>query len=357
MEREKTERRKIIILIVATVLLLVALIVGWYFLFVKPVELQREAVRKDYEARKAIADRLETAQIDQRKAEDRLVEVTGQLQFFRRLYRSLEFGAMGTDPASEDAVQKAERERTWRNWLREYFSNYPEALSATLQLKAAQSGVVLDDSVRNIKVDKPPQTPEEVAPPPNGFLKPALVSAGAQGGGGFGAPSGISSVSGPPSGFGGGGIGGGGAATATAGAVAVRATGTLPQLIDFFQRLNNSPILMVVQNIKLDSSLGATNNGNGLGTTGLTPPSFGGFPGGAPQQQRQGPAGVPKVTATFNLVPYLLARGPGAPITSGGAATTSAATTAPVGRPGMPPGMSGIPPSGRPPGVSNGATP
>lgn len=296
MEREKLQKRKLIILIVLTLLFLIALIVGWYFALVKPVTEQRVAAQKQYDDRKVIADRLEKAQIDQRKAEDTLIEVNGQVQFFRQLYRSLEFGDIG-DPASLDGLQRAERERTWRAWMREYFRDYSQVLSNTLQTKAAQSGVALDGAT-DIKVANPPQTPEEVAPPPNGFLKPTQ-------GGGNAAPGGFTPVA----------TTGGGSAAAPAGALTLKATGSLPQLIDFFQRLNNSPILMVVQSFKLESSLGATgNNGPGSGTTGLTAP--GAFPGGA--QQLQAPVGVPKVTATFNVVPYLLARGAGAPITSGG---------------------------------------
>jgi hypothetical protein len=318
-DKEKLEKRNIIILIVVTVVLLAALLLGWFYGLVKPVEAERAEAQRAYETRKAIADRLEKAQVDQRKAEDRLVEVTGQVQFFRRLYRSLEFGAMGADPASEDDVQKAERERTWRTWMREYFSGYASAFTATLDAKAAQSGVTLE---RSIKVANPPQTPEDVVPPPNGFLKPAVAGGNSQGGGLAAAAPPSLGLAGAPGGEGG---------AAASGGVAVRATGTLPQLIDFFQRLNNSPILMVVQNIKLDSSLGGGTTGrqNGLGTTGL---STGSFPGLATQTQRQPTSGVPKVTASFSVVPYLLARGAGAAITSGGGgASSGGTTTAPSG--------------------------
>lgn len=350
MEREKLQKRNLIILIAVTLLLLIALIVGWWFALVKPVANQRTAAQNQYDARKAIADRLEKAQIDQRKAEDRLIEVNGQVQFFRQFYRSLEFGDIG-DPASLDGLQRAERERTWRAWLREYFGDYSQTLSNTLQTKAAQSGVALEGAT-DIKVANPPQTPEEVAPPPNGFLKPTQGSGNAQGG--AGTPGGFTPVAttGSSGGFPG---GGGGGATAPAGAVTLKATGSLPQLIDFFQRLNNSPILMVVQSFKLESSLGATgNNGPGLGTTGLTAP--GAFPGGSAfpgaAQQRQTPNGIPKVTATFDIVPYLLARGAGAPITSGGGGGAAAPASPPAGIPGA--GFPGARPAG---GGANSATP
>lgn len=321
--KEKNEKRNIIIIIVVTVLLLVALTVGWYFVLVKNVTAEREAAQKDYDARKAIADRLEKSQLEQRKAEDRLVEVTGQLQFFRRLYRSLDFGAMGTDPATTDPVQRAERERTWRAWMREYFADYAAAFTSTLDAKAAQSGVALE---RSIKVANPPQTPEDVVAPPNGFLKPAQGSGNSSGGV---MPGGVTSISAAP-GLPGGGAGGG--AAATSGAVALKATGTLLQLIDFFQRLNTSPILMVVQNIKLDSSSGGGSTPqNGIG--GLAAP---GTLSGIQTAQRQTVGGVPKVTATFNLVPYLLARGAGAPITAGGGGAGGGTTAAPAG-----PGLAG----------------
>lgn len=334
MDKEKREKRNIIILTAVTLLLLVALTVGWYFVLVKNVTVQREAAQRDYEARKTIADRLEKAQVDQRKAEDRLVEVSGQLQFFRRFYRSLEFGAMGTDPATETDAQKTERARTWRLWLREYFSDYADAFTATLDAKARQSGVSLD---RSIKVANPPQTPEDVVPPPNGFLKPAQGSGNSQGGTSTASITPIATTS-PTLGA------GGGAAAASSGGVAVRATGTLKQLIDFFQRLNNSPILMVVQNIKLDSSTGASNNQNGSGTTGLST-----IASTAGQSNRRPAAdGLYKVTASFNLVPYLLARGAGAPITSGGGASASSAPSTSV---------SDESPTMTTPGGSNGVTP
>ena len=336
MEREKLQKRNLIILIVVTVLLLIALIVGWYFVLVKPVAAQRVAAQEQYDKRKEIADRLEKAQIDQRKAEDRLIEVNGQVQFFRQLYRSLEFGDIG-DPASTDGLQRAERERTWRAWLREYFSDYSQTLSNTLLTKAAQSGVALDGAT-DIKVANPPQTPEEVAPPPNGFLKPTQDGNKSQGN--AGTPGGFTPVAASsPGGIPG---AGGGSTASPAGAVTLKATGTLPQIIDFFQRLNNSPILMVVQSFKLESALGVKGtNGPGMGTTGLTSPGApgGGFPGAT--QQRQETSGIPKVTATFDIVPYLLAKGAGAPITSGGAAAavTGAAPSMPsMGGPGIPPG-------------------
>jgi hypothetical protein len=133
-------------------------------------------------------------------------------------------------------------------------------------------------------VDAPPRAPEDLAIPANGFFRPTSNS--------------------------------------NNGVLSVTVTGTLTNVMRFFNRVNISPILMVVGTLKLDSASGGTTPG---GTGG-----FGGPPGSAPAANVA--TGEPnQITATFTLTPYLLAAGPGVTLTAGGAAAATGAA------PGVPP--------------------
>ena len=165
---ESLIRRNLLILGGVTFLLIVIMILAWFYLLVKP---QKELIAKTeqtYQARKAVADRLPTALTEQVKAEQRVEYLKGQVSFFQQRYRNLYFDPMG-DPATETVEQKAARISVWRRWMNEYYSTYALALRRNLISTANATGVIINTTV---KVDAPPQAPEDVAPPPNGIFRP-----------------------------------------------------------------------------------------------------------------------------------------------------------------------------------------
>ncbi len=258
--QEKVIKRNIIISIVVTLLVVIGMVAAWGTLLVKPQNTQIAETQRQYEERKGVADRLPKALADQKKAEDQRNYVKGQLAFFRARYRSLYFGDISnTNPS----IQKAAREVTWRRWMNEYYTGYGLALRSELIRVANATGVTINTEV---KVVAPPKLPEEVAAPANGLFKP------------------------------------------TGGPVNVSITGSLSNILQFFNRINQSPILMMVdRNIKLE-----------------------GF--------------SPEIKATFSVTPYLLAAGPGANLSAtGGAAAAPAVDGGAPAADGAPPGP---PPTG-----------
>jgi hypothetical protein len=254
--QEKIIKRNIIIAISVTVFLLIVMVVAWGQLLVKPQNAAIAAAELKYQDRKKVADALPTALTEKRKAEDQRQYLEGQLAFFRSRYRSLYFGAINdTNPA----IQEAAREVAWRRWMNEYHVGYGIALKRELEAAANATGVTISSA---IKVSAPPRAPEEVAPTSNGLFRP------------------------------------------TSSPMSMTIVGTLPAILQFFNRINQSSILMVVdRNLKLEGY-------------------------------------SPEIKATFSLTPYLLAAGPGAKLGGTGAA-------APAGGAPATPGMSpeGMPPS------------
>ena len=207
-------------------------------LLVRPQKEELTKTQAHYEARKALADGLKKALAAQRKSEDELGYAKDQMQFLtgtaqrRGRFRSLYFGEIN----GESDANKAARLVTWHRWLNEYYSGFGLALSEELIRIANQAGVVLKTTSK-IQVDAPPRNPEDVAPPSHGFMMPLSNSNG--------------------------------------GALSVTITGDLSHILQFFDEINQSTILMVVGNIKLSGY-------------------------------------SPLITSTFTLTPYLLATGPGA---------------------------------------------
>jgi hypothetical protein len=245
-------RRNLFILAGATFLLLLIITGAWFMLLVRPQKEQLTKTQELYDTRKQLADGLQKALAAQRKSEDELAYAQDQMQFLtgtaqrRGRFRSLYFGDINGD----SEANKAARLVTWHRWLNEYYSGFGLALSDELVRIAQQSGVVLKTTSK-IQVDAPPRNPEDVKPPTHGFMMPLSNSNG--------------------------------------GALSVTITGDLSHILQFFDGINQSSILMVVGNIKLEGY-------------------------------------SPLVTATFTLTPYLLATGPGA--TASAAATPAAAPAA-----------------------------
>lgn len=255
-------RRNIFILVGATFLLLLIITVAWFMLLVRPQKEELTKTQATYDARKSLADGLQKAMAAQRKSEDELAYAQEQMQFLsgtaqrKGRFRSLYFGEIN---GTSDANQAA-RLVTWHRWLNEYYSGFGFALSAELVRIAQQSGVVLKTTSK-IQVDPPPRNPEDVKPPPHGFMLPLSNSNG--------------------------------------GALGVSVTGDLSHILRFFDGINQSSILMVIGNIKLvgySPQITATFNltpyllasGPGAISTASSTPAPaaaatpGGMPGGAP---------------------------------------------------------------------------
>lgn len=277
--KESLYKRRIIILVAVALVLWIGGVAGWYFGVLKPQKEELAKVAVAYQTRLATANRLDQAQKDQKKAEDRLAYLNGQLGFLRQRYRNLYFGDIGADYASETLVQKANRETAWRAWMNTYYNGYGPALKRELENAATSSGVIINSM---ISVTPPPRAPEEVVPPGNGLLKP--VVAGANNAAGGTAPQSLPPTTAP--GTGSPSVGGAG------GDMSVSVTGTLPNILRYFDRLNTYATLVRVGSIKLDTDPG--------------PPL--------------------RVKATFSITPYLLATGPGAKLgDSAGANPTAGA--------------------------------
>ena len=277
---ENRVRRNIFILAGASALLLVGIVLAWYFVFLRPQQETRALAQKELSTQVAAAQGQKNAVIAKRKAEDRLAQLNGQMRFFRQRYRGLYFGQLGTDYASESAIERANREAVWRNWMNTYYSGLGPSLSQELIAVANRTGVQIDTSVL---IEAPPRAPEEVAPPSNGLLKP--VSGGAAGtrSRDRAAPA----ASAP----------GGASAAGTGGSISVNITGTLPNILTYFSRLNTTQTLMNIGAVRLETV-----------------------------------SSVPtRIRATFTATPYLLASGPGAlPLLNtdpNAAATVPASTT------------------------------
>ncbi|MBV9867733.1 MAG: hypothetical protein JO316_20470 [Abitibacteriaceae bacterium] len=208
--QESTIKRNIIILLVVTFLLLVIMAVAWGFALNRPLLENIAKEHERYDTRSAVAAKLPQALIDQTKAEQQKVYVANQLAFFQQRYRHLDFDyGSATDPKE---VQDSKKLQTWQRYMNEYFSSYGLSLKNELLNAADASGVSINTA---IKISPPPKVPEELPPTPPGFLTP-IDSAGNN--------------------------------------LAVTIVGTYPSIIDFFNRINTSSILMAISPVKLEGA-------------------------------------------------------------------------------------------------------
>jgi hypothetical protein len=214
-------RRNIIILVVVTFLVMVGMSAGWFFLLVSPQNEEYAAVEGKYTERKQVADKLKTALEQERQAKDKLEYLKGQAFFFRGsdenravngLYRRLYFGEIdGDTPINERARQEA-----WRAWMNEYHYTFGPQLRAELLRIAGDQSAPVSITISDIKVDDPPQMPEDVKGkiPANGLLEPLSAT--------------------------------------NNGELDITITGPFPNIVRFLERLNRSSFLMVVGQIKLE---------------------------------------------------------------------------------------------------------
>lgn len=253
-ERRRKIQRNIYIVIGVSALLLIAMFAAWFLVLVRPQNDKIAEVSQNYETRAGVAKTLGKALIDKAKAEEKKQYLDGQLEFLQERYRSLYFGKVeGTD-----LVAEAARDQAWRRWMNEYYLEYGVAVRRELVAAANEAGVIIKTA---IKVDAPPKVPEELAPPPSGFLKPTSASGGA---------------------------------------LPVEITGTFPDILRFLNRLNLSPILMTVGNIKLEGY-------------------------------------SPSIKATFTVTPYLVARGSEITVATAAASAEGGAVGANGAAPGVDP--------------------
>lgn len=273
--KESRIKRNTLILLGVMFLLLIGMVLTWYFLLVRPQQQKLAELKTNYDTQLQAANQLKPALSGQRKAEDRLKYISGQVEMLRNRYRNFYFGDIGASYNSETPPQKANREAIWRNLMNYYYNGYGPALRDELQRYATRNDVRI---ISSIAVVSPPNKPEDVSPPPSGVLRPLSGSATTAG-----APNaGERNAGTTPAALAGSADGGG--------SLSVTVTGTLPNLLRYFNDVNHNATLVKVGTIKLDTDPG--------------PPL--------------------KVRATFTMTPYLLAVGPGAPVGDSAAATEAA---------------------------------
>lgn len=200
---ETKYRRLIFIAFGSTFAIIVAMIVVWKLKFYDDVTTRITQAQSAYQTAKTTGATLDTELKAASIAKENLVLAQDQIGYFRQRFRSLRFDLR---PTPGDGP----RNRTWLGYMNEYFSGYGLAARQQLLNAADETGVVLNTT---LKVDAPPQVPENVIAPPSGFLKP---------------------VSG--------------------GTLTADVTGDLPSILRFLERVNRSPILMTVGAIKLEGT-------------------------------------------------------------------------------------------------------
>lgn len=220
---ERKIRRNLFILIGLTVLLLIGMVLGWFFVLVRP---QREAlaalvIKKN--ARAAVAATVGDELKAQKQAQDRTKYSKGQLAFFQNRYRNFPYPKIGAAESETTPAEKYARLTLWRGLIYENYREYGEALIASL--RHAESAVPptpgsnpqkLTFTFPDIRVDTPPKAPEDIAIPTSGFIRPLSASGG--------------------------------------GTLSVSVQGSFEQIQDFLSRINLEPILYVVGQIKLDGT-------------------------------------------------------------------------------------------------------
>lgn len=196
-------RRGIYLAFGITFALIVAMIVVWKLKFYDEVTQQITTTSAAYETAKTTGATLDVEQKAAAIAKENLGLAQDNIDYFRRRFRSLRFDLQ---PSTGDAA----RNLTWRGYMNEYFADYGLELRRQLVRAADETGVVLNTS---LKVDAPPQVPENVIAPPSGFLKPV-----------------------------------------TGGNLTVDVSGDTGSILRFLERVNRSPILMTVGAIKLEGA-------------------------------------------------------------------------------------------------------
>jgi hypothetical protein len=245
--RETKLKRWILGIYIGMVVLLVAMVLVWKLRFYDKVNTEITDANTALTKAKAKALGLNDQLFAEAKANEKLALARSQVEYFRARFRHINF-----DTSSPGAINA-----TWIRYMNEYFSDFGLEARRQLIASADETGVKINTK---IVVSAPPQNPEDLVSPPSGYLKPV-----------------------------------------TTGSIEVTVEGNLPAVLRFFERVNKSPILMLVGNVKLE--------------------------------------GVsPNIKATTTITPYLVAAGPSAQL---------AAPAAPPQTEGAP-GPDGTPPNGDP---------
>lgn len=234
--RESALRNRIYAALAIAFLLAIISTLVWKLRFFDAINADLTKTQSAYEASNLNAKKLEPSLVEQRIAELNQDLARRQTNAFRARFRSLNF----------DLATPGAREATFRRYLNEFYTDYGVEVRRQLIQAADESGVLIQTS---IKVQVPPQDPEDVVAPPSGFLKPL-----------------------------------------DGGTIAVTVTGTLPNILRFFERINQSEILMTV----------GSSSGAGVRLENASP----------------------FTKASFTLTPYLLASGPNALLPAGAVPAT-----------------------------------
>ena len=195
--RENLLRRNITIIAIASVVLAGLILLIMKLRFFDAVNTKIAAANTAYGAQSLIAEKLGDNLQAQKIAENNRQFAGEQVNAFRARFRSLTFDL--------DDTKAGARPATWRRYLNEYYTDYGVEMRRELIQAADESGVVLSTSV---KVNAPPQNPEDVVSPPGGFLKPLAD-----------------------------------------GSLSVTVEGSFSNLLRFFDRINRTEILMTTGNI------------------------------------------------------------------------------------------------------------
>lgn len=185
--------------LIGAFVLIVAMVLVWKFRFYDQRVADLNQANADFATAQTDAGKLEGAQKSALLAAQRLELANGELAYFRTRYRSLPLDL--TNPGATEA--------SFVRYLNEYSSGFGLRARTQLIRAADESGVVINT---DIKVDAPPQNPEDVQSPPSGFLKPQTAP------------------------------------------LDVTITGSFDSLLRFFQIINRSEILMAVGNVKLEGT-------------------------------------------------------------------------------------------------------
>ena len=209
--------------LVGAFVLIVAMVLVWKFRFYDPLLSELDTATTEFAKQDEQAKKLDASLKGALLAQQRLELANGELEYFRARYRNLPM-----DLTESPVVGQGPRNATFVRYLDEYSLNFGKAARAQLIRAADESGVQI---TTNIKVQAPPQNPEDVTAPASGLLKPSNEILG------------------------------------------VTVTGTFGSILQFFQIINKSEILMVIGNVKME------------GTS-------------------------PAIKTTFTITPYLVVSGP-----------------------------------------------
>lgn len=190
--------------LVGAFVLIVAMVLVWKFRFYDPLLSELGTTETNFATQKTQADKLDVALKEALLAQQRLQLASGELDYFRTRYRSLPMNL-----TESPVVGQGPRNATWRRYLDEYASDFGLEARRQLIRAADESGVQI---ATNIKVQAPPQNPEDVFAPPSGLLKPQTEALG------------------------------------------VTVTGTFGSILSFFQIINKSEILMTIGNVKMEGT-------------------------------------------------------------------------------------------------------